>query len=446
MSDGRGLYLLVRTSGSKLWRQKYRFAGKEKLLAIGPYPEVSITQARNARDNALQLLREGIDPSAERQERKARARLEAIDTFEQIARKWHATRAELLTKRYADALLARLQNDAFPAFGSKPMRQITPRMVLDMIRKIEERGARDVAHRIRNHVSDVFVYGIAEGVAESDPAAIIKKALLPLNGRRRAAITDLPAAQALLRTLEARSGVHWSTLLATRLLALTAARPGVVRLAEKSEFEGLDGPAPIWRIPAAKMKLTRAEKNDITREFIIPLSPEAAAVAAAAISESFACRSPLGRSWLFHGPGGFKKPISDSTLSKLYREAGYTGVHVPHGWRSTFSTIMNERAAEEDEERDRLIIDMMLAHAQPGVEPIYNRSLYLRRRRQLGEDWANLLMSGMIEPHLLLPEHRPWRSKSGEAAHERRSDRKSNGGDKRSRPGRGSRKLLASNL
>jgi len=409
--DERGLFLLVRKSGSKLWRQKYRFGGKEKLLSIGPYPEVSITQARNARDKALQQLRDGIDPSAQKQERKAQARLEAIDTFEQIARIWHNARTDLLTSRYADAVLARLQNDAFPAFGAKPMRQITPRMVLDMIRKIEARDARDVAHRIRNHVSDVFVYAIAEGFAETDPAAIIKKALLPLNGRRRAAVTDLQVARDLLKTVEARSGVYWSTLLATRLLALTAARPGVVRLAEKSEFEGLDGKSPIWRIPAAKMKLTRSEKRDITREFIIPLSRQAVAVVKAALSESLACRTNIGPQWLFHGPGKWKVPISDSTLSKLYREAGFAGVHVPHGWRSTFSTIMNERAAESDQERDRLIIDLMLAHAQPGVEPIYNRSMYLPRRRQIAQTWANLLMKGADEPHLLLPAHRPWRAK-----------------------------------
>nr|WP_202408006.1 integrase arm-type DNA-binding domain-containing protein [Novosphingobium silvae] len=424
MFDERGLYLLVRKTGSKLWRLKYRFAGKEKLLAIGPYPEVTITQARNARDKAQQQLRDGIDPSAEKQDRKAQAAADALDSFEKIARAWHAVKAKALSERYAAHILSRLENNVFSSLGPKPIRSITAPMVLAMIRKIEQRGAHDMAHRVRNHVSDVFVWAIASGLADTDPAAIIKKALAPTDPKLRPAMVKVADARQLLAAIEDLPGTHWSTLLASRLLALTAARPGVVRLAERQEFEGLDGNNPLWRIPAAKMKLTRSQKRDITWEFVIPLSRDAAATARAAISESPACRETEGPSWLFPGVGGWKRPMSDSTLSKIYRDAGFTGLHVPHGWRSTFSTIMNERAAMEDQERDRAIIDLMLAHAQQGVEPIYNRAMYLPRRRHLAQVWADLLMQGAVEPHLLLPEHRPWRAPSGETGHERRSRRK----------------------
>lgn len=425
MFDERGLYLLVRKTGSKLWRLKYRFAGKEKTLAIGAYPEVSLVQARHARDKAQFQLREGIDPSAEKQARKAQAVADALDSFEKVARAWHAVKAKTLNERYSAAILSRLENNVFTVLGSKPIRNITPPMVLAMIRGIEKRGAHDMAHRIRNHVSDVFVWAISSGLTESDPAATIKKALVPTDPKLRPAMVKVEHARELLEQIESLPGSHWSTLLASRLLALTAARPGVVRLAEEQEFEGLDGANPIWRIPAEKMKLTRAQKRDITWEFIIPLSRQAADVARAAISESLACQSPDGPSWLFPGTGAWTKPLSDSTLSKLYRDAGFTGKHVPHGWRSTFSTIMNERAALADQERDRAIIDLMLAHAQQGVEPIYNRSMYLPRRRELAQVWADLLMQDAGEPHLLLPAHRPWRAKSAEAAHDRPANRRS---------------------
>ncbi|EIZ77749.1 phage integrase [Novosphingobium sp. Rr 2-17] len=418
MFDERGLYLLVRKSGSKLWRLKYRFARREKLLALGQYPEITITQARNARDKALQQLRDGIDPSEAKQARKAQAIADALDSFEKVARAWHEVKAKALTERYSAAVLSRLERNVFGAIGSKPIRSITAPMVLEMIRRIEKRGAYDMAHRVRNHVSDVFVWAIASGLAETDPAAMIKKALHPTDPQLRPAMVRIVNSRKLLKDVESLSGTYWSTLLSSRLLALTAARPGVVRLAEMQEFEGLDGREPIWRIPAEKMKLTRAQKRDITWEFVIPLSRQAADVARAAISESAACRAKDGPSWLFPGVGGWQRPISDSTLSKLYRDAGFAGVHVPHGWRSTFSTIMNERAALEDQERDRAIIDLMLAHAQQGVEPIYNRALYLPRRRELAQIWADLLMQGAIEPHLLLPAHRPWRAKSGETGHD----------------------------
>lgn len=422
--DERGLYLLVKPTGAKLWRQKYRFGGREKKLSIGPYPEVSLAQARAARDSALQQLRDGIDPSAAKQERKAQALADALDSFEKVARAWHEVRARKLTARYAEAVLARLENNVFPSLGSRPIRSITAPMVLDMIRKIEKRGAHDMAHRVRNHVSDVFVWAIASGLAETDPAAIIKKALVPTDPQLRPAMVQVAQARKLLTDIEALPGTYWSTLLASRLLALTAARPGVVRLAERQEFEGLDGPNPIWRIPAAKMKLTRSQKRDITWEFVIPLSRQAAATARAAMSESPACRANEGPFWLFPGVGGWKRPISDSTLSKLYREAGFAGIHVPHGWRSTFSTVMNERAALEDQERDRAIIDLMLAHAQQGVEPIYNRAMYRPRRLELAQQWADMLMQDAVEPHLLLPAHRPWRGKFSEAAHERPANRR----------------------
>lgn len=400
LSDSESLFLFVSPTGARIWRWKYRIAGKEKLLTIGRYPSTSLVEARRARDGARAMLEAGQDPSAAKKHRKASIAAEQLDNFEKVARAWHAAKAKSLTDRYAAAVLSRLEVNVFPRIGSTSLKAITPPMVLTVIRAIEARGANDMAHRVRNHISDIFVWAIASGLAESDPAAIIRKALVQTDSRLRPALVKIDHARQVLIETEKSQLAHWSTKLASRLLALTAARPGVVRLAERSEFEGLDGSQPLWRIPAAKMKLTKQRKRDITREFVVPLSVQAVEVVKAALAVS---PSPQ---WLFTGIGTWTRPISDSTLSKLYRQSGFTGRHVPHGWRSSFSTIMNERAAQSGRETDRAIIDLMLAHEQAGVEPIYNRAAYMPRRRELAQEWADLLMQGMPPAAALLPPPR----------------------------------------
>jgi hypothetical protein len=386
LSDSGSLYLLIKPTGTKSWRWKFRFGGKEKQLVLGRYPEMSLAQARLARDGARALVAAGTDPTLVRKQEKAKAREEQLHTFEITARAWHAERKVTLAPRYADQILDRLEADVFPQFGAIAIRQVTAPMVLAAIRKIEARGAKEMAHRVRLHISDVFVWAIASGLAEGDPAAIIQKALKPRTKRLRHALVNIVDARALLTASREAASTWWATKLASQLLAFTAARPGVVRMAEPAEFEDLDGEQPIWRIPASKMKLTRERKEDVTYEFVIPLSRQGVTIAKAAIANS------LSRRWLFPGYGGGHQPISDSTLSKHYRDLGYAGRHVPHGWRATFSTIMNELAAEEEREKDREIIDMMLAHIKEGVEPAYNRAAYMPRRREIAQAWADMLM------------------------------------------------------
>ncbi|WP_231958670.1 tyrosine-type recombinase/integrase [Altererythrobacter sp. B11] len=397
LTDSGGLYLLVKTSGTKSWLWKYRIHGKEKKLTIGRYPSVGVADARRARDQARELLDAGLDPSAEKKRSKVMAATAALDTFERVARAWHEQRKATLAPRYAQQILDRLEADVFPRIGALPITSVTPPQVLDAIRAIETRGAREMAHRVRMHISDVFVWGIASGICEQDPAAVIRKALKPTDPKLRPAILKIEQLRAAITKTEAVPDIYWATRLASRLLALTAARPGVLRLAERSEFEQLDGKAPLWRIPAEKMKLTRERKKDASFEFVIPLSRQAVAVVKAAMEAS---PSPK---WLFPGVGDRRKPISDSTLSGHYLDAGLRGRHVPHGWRASFSTIMNERAAVEDRERDREIIDLMLAHVPDGVEAAYNRAAYMPRRRELAQAWADLLMEGLPPPDSLTP-------------------------------------------
>ncbi|MFN3819964.1 tyrosine-type recombinase/integrase [Blastomonas sp.] len=396
LSDSGGLYLMVLTSGTKSWRWKYSFRGKEKTLSIGLYPEVSLRDARSARDEARRLLLTGGDPSAEKRRQTSNRTQMPSDSFEALAEAWHRSQSAGWKPRYAAEILRRLENNVFPEIGSARVNEITAPMVLEVIRKIEQRGVLEMAHRVRMHMSDVFVWAIASGLATSDPAGTIRKALEPRTGKLRPAMITIAGARSVLVETEKLKRATSTVLLASRLLALTAARPGVVRMAEKHEFEDLDGDSPIWRIPAVKMKLTRERRIDASFEFILPLSHQAVATVRTALAIA-----PQTQ-WLFAGIGDRRQPITDSTISRLYRLAGFTGRHVPHGWRSSFSTIMNERAAREDRERDRAIIDLMLAHVQEGVEAAYNRAAYMPRRREIAQAWADMLMEGVSPPGSLI--------------------------------------------
>lgn len=402
LADSRGLYLEVLPSGSKSWRWKYRFAGKENRLSFGHYPEVTLAEARDRRAEAAALLRAGKDPSVERRKSLAEAVVRSAQTFETIARDWYRSQEGGWTPRYAAIVLSSLEKDVFPTLGSLPIAEITPPLLIEVLRPIERRGAIETAHRTRQRISEVFAMAVASGMAVINPAASMGRALrAPAKGRQPAVHTR-EAATAVLKKVEAEPA-HPLTKLASRLMALTAVRSGPVREATAGEFEGLDGDEPIWRIPAAKMKLKAADKGVAAFEFIVPLSRQAVEVVKVAIRQSGGPKMPL----IFRGPRSARRPISDSTVSKLYRSAGFGGVHVPHGWRSTFSTVMNELAATENRVGDRQIIDLMLAHIPPGVEGRYNRAAYMPRRREIAQEWADMLTKGLQSAEQLLegPRH-----------------------------------------
>lgn len=384
LSDSGGLYLFVTPTGFKSWRLKYRIGKTEKRLILGAYPEMTLRQARDRRDEARKQLRDGLDPSVERKKTKAAQAAGPSQTLQRFAEDWHAARESGWRPHYAKAVLSRLKLDIFPTLGSVPIGDVTAPMVLTTLQRIEKRGSLDVARRVRQHLSDVFRIAIAVGAAKYDPAAGLDRALKARTRSRRPAVQSIEQARRVLAAVEA-TNVEPTTRLASRLLALTAVRPAMVRLAESKEFEDLDGPLPIWRIPAAKMKLTAERRSDLGFEFIVPLAPAAVDVVQTALS-SFSTELLL--------PSARKMAMSDATLSKIYRSAGFTDIHVPHGWRATFSTVMNELAAIENRVGDRDIIDLMLAHVPSTVEAAYNRYAYLPRRRELALEWAELLMEG----------------------------------------------------
>ncbi len=383
LSDGGGLYLAITPSDHRSWKFKFRFAGAEKKLTIGPYPLVTLAHARRERDKAKLQLLDGVDPTSAKRARLRRARIG--ESFEEIARSWHREKREKLSQRYAAQLLTRLEKDVFARIGSMPIKGIAPADVLEALRAIEDRGARTMAHEVRGHISEIFVWAIASGLAENDPAAPIRKALRPAGGGRHPAVVTAKEARTLIAAIDAMPKARPSSKLASRLLALTAVRPGVIRVAERAEFEGLDGDGPLWRIPARKMKLSQSQKEDARFDFVVPLSRQAVGTVKAAMQAS------QHSDWIFPGLTG-TSPISDSTLSQLYLDAGYRGQHVPHGWRACFSTIMNERAATEGQESDRAIIDLMLAHMKDDVEAAYNRASYMPRRRAIAQEWADIIL------------------------------------------------------
>ncbi|WP_024900281.1 tyrosine-type recombinase/integrase [Brucella rhizosphaerae] len=380
LSDSKGLFLLVSNSGSKLWRFRYQRDGKEHLLSLGSYPDLSLSDARDLRDEKRKIVKSGGDPKL------APIRLPSSVsglTFETLAREWFELQRPMWVKRHADDVIDSLESRVFPHIGSKHPDDISAPDVLKLLREIEK-TAIETAKRVRQRISSVYVYGISSGQASNDPAHIVKGALAPLRKSKQPAVITLKEAREVLSKAEAETA-HPVTKLAMRLLALTAVRPGTLITTPWTEFADLDKENPVWHIPASRMKLKLEHKDDARRDHLVPLSKQAIEVIEAAKKESW------GATYVFPNVRHRFKPMSENALSYLLKRAHLSGVHVPHGWRSTFSTIMNEHYPN-----DRAVIDLMLAHVpKDKVEAAYNRAMHLGRRRELAQLWADLLMNKM---------------------------------------------------
>lgn len=388
LTDGGGLHLYISTAGGKLWRYRYEIDGKEKTLSIGKYPAVSLQDARSARDRARSTLATGADPSLAKRAERATFRAQAADTFETLAREWHGLNKPRWVPVHASDVLTSLERDVFPTLGPLPVRDITPPQVLALMRQIEQRGAVETAHRIRQRISAVFVYAIATGRGEADPAGVIKGALARPTTRRQRAITDLDKARQIIRDVDANPG-YAITKLAIRLLALTALRPGVIA---STPWRELPPGVTEWIIPARRMKLSLDRKADEAHDHIVPLSRQARDLIETLRQITGA--GPLA----FPNTRHAHKPMSENAMGYMLNRAGYHHRHVPHGWRSTFSTIMNERYPA-----DRAIIDLMLAHLPANaVEGAYNRAKHIGRRTELAQIWADLITDGAASPASLI--------------------------------------------
>jgi integrase len=384
--DTRGLYLYVTPQGSRLWRLKYRWAGREKTLSFGPYPDITLADARERQAEARKMLREGRDPASETRARRGRQG-GSPDRFETLAREWHSRQKDHWSLGHARDVLTLMERHVFPALGHIPINDITPPMALACLRRIEATGAIDTARRARQMMSATFVYAIDCGIGQSDPAAIVKGALQHARHRRQPALIDLEEVRAVLRATEA-STAGPGTKGALLLLALTGCRAGEVRAARWCEFEALDGAEPIWRIPAARMK------SGVEHVIALP-------GAAVAVVESM---RPLSGHGVFVFPHAHNSslPLARKTLLSLLYRCGYRGKMSVHGFRAAFSSIMNERHPDAHD-----AIEAQLAHVVKGVRGAYMRAPFLERRRQLLAEWADLLLEGAIAaPALLLGPRR----------------------------------------
>lgn len=396
LTDSHRLYLEVKPSGGKLWRWNYSYGEKQKSMNFGVYPMVSLVNARAKRDEARAILEDGRDPAVVKK-LKIEANREAVqNTFERVAREWHENFKSQWAAIHADDVLRSLDRDVFPTIGALPISQLTPPIILETLRSVEARGSIETAKRIRQRISAVFVYAIANGISQNDPAEKLGGVLKPLRKGRQPAIIDLKRLQQMINDAE-EDHARPITRLALRLLALTAVRPGELRGARWSEFEDLDGPRPLWRIPAARMKGDLDRKEEIDGDHLVPLASQSVAV--------------LRALWPLTGAGELlfpsnrhpHKPMSENAVGYLLNRAGYRGHHVPHGFRAAFSTIMNEWANRKGKKGDRQIIDLMLAHIpKEKVEGAYNRAAYMPRRRELARIWAAMLTETLPAPVALV--------------------------------------------
>lgn len=368
LSDGEGLYLLVTTTGGRLWRFDYTFAGKRKTLAIGTYPEISLAVARDRRKEHREQVANGVDPSLVKKIQKASNNDD--DSFESIAREWHGKYSSTWSTDHAKTIMARLVNDVFPYIGTRATNEIEPPELLMVLRRVESRGALETAHRIKTICGQVMRYAVSTGRAKRDIAADLKGALPPYKTKHLASITDPKKVGELLRAIDGYSG-SFIVKTAMQLAPLVFVRPGELRKAEWKEFD-LDKAE--WNIPADKMKGKIAH--------LVPLSRQAVEL----LLEIHPLTS-VGP-YVFHSHRSVKRPMSENAVNAAFRRMGFEKDEMTgHGFRAMARTILDEVLQLKPE-----LIEQQLAHAvRDSLGRAYNRTKFLDERREMMQLWADYL-------------------------------------------------------
>ena len=369
-SDGGGLFLYVTPTGKKSWRLAYRFAGRQKLISLGPYPSVSLREAREKREDAKKLLREHIDPSQARRQAREAAAEAARNSFEDVAREWYAKYSPKWVPSYRKTVIRILEENLFPYVGKRPINAITPRELLTVLRRVEERDALTIAHKALRDTGRIYRYAVVTGRAEHDIAADLRGALAPAANGHHAAITDPAAVGELLRNIYAYEGNFFISR-ALRLAPLVFVRGNELIRAEWAE---VNLEAAEWRIPAERMKMRQIH--------IVPLSRQALT-----IFQELHEKSGDGR-FVFPGSrAGNDGPMYRGGPLRVLRQIGCaTGEHTFHGFRSMASTLLNELGYNSD------WIERQLAHCERnGVRAAYNYAEYLPERRRMIQEYADYL-------------------------------------------------------
>jgi integrase len=366
--DAKNLYLEVSPPGGKLWRFKYHFGGKEKRISLGKYPDVPLAMARGRRDEARRLLADGIDPSAQRQAKKAADELRSANSFEVVAREWYIRYSPNWAASHAKTVIRRLEKDIFPWLGDRPIAEITAPELLSVIRNVEGRGALETAHRELNICGQVFRYAVATGRAERDPSGDLRGALPPVQSKHLAAITDPKRLGEILRILDTYQG-GLIVRCALRLAPLVFVRPGELRHAKWAD---VDLEKAEWRYAVSKTHT----------DHIVPLSTQAIAI----LKELH----PLTgrREWVFPSGRSPLRPMSENGVLAALRSLGIEKEEMSgHGFRATARTLLDEELGVRVE-----IIEMQLAHRVKDVHgQAYNRTKFLDERRAMMQQWADYL-------------------------------------------------------
>ncbi|SPW31522.1 Putative prophage CPS-53 integrase [Edwardsiella tarda] len=365
LADGAGLYLEVVPSGSRYWRMKYRFNGKEKRMAFGVYPAVSLAQARALRDEAKKKLADGIDPSFAKKEEKLVRDVQLNNSFQAVALEWHGTKVTRWSEGYASDIIEAFNKDIFPYIGQQPVNEIKPLVLLNVLRRMENRGATEKAKKVRQRCSEVFRYAIVTGRAEYNPAADLTSAMSGHESKHYPFLT----VEELPDFFKALTGYTGSPLvvLAARLLILTGVRTGELRGAFWSEF---DLEKAVWEIPAERMKMKRPH--------LVPLSNQALEIVQQL--KVMSGQYPL----VFPGRNDPRKTMSEASINQVFKRIGYTGKVTGHGFRHTMSTILHEEGF------NTAWIETQLAHVDKNaIRGTYNHALYLEGRREMMQWYAD---------------------------------------------------------
>ena len=375
MFDAGGLHLLVNPTGGKWWRWKYRFGGKAKLLSFGVYPDVSLKAARDKRDDARKQLAAGIDPGQARKAEKVAQT--GAESFEAIAREWHAKFAPGWVASHGDRIMRRLEVDVFPWIGKRPIAEIKAPELLAVLRRIESRGALETAHRAGQNCGQVFRYAVATGRAERDPTGDLRGALPPPKEKHHASIIEPKRIAGLLRAIDAYQG-YFATKCALRLAPLVFVRPGELR---KAQWPEINLEKAEWRIPGERMKMRE--------QHIVPLSGQAVEILRELepLTNREIPAKPDAPRYVFPGAQSWLRPMSENAILAALRRMGYAKEEMTgHGFRSMASTLLHEQGWNHQ------AIERQLAHAERNaVSAAYNFAEHLPERRRMMQAWADYL-------------------------------------------------------
>ncbi|ENC3800351.1 tyrosine-type recombinase/integrase, partial [Escherichia coli] len=369
LGDGQGLPLLVEPNGSKSWRFRYRYAGKPKMISLGVYPTITLAEARARRDEARKIVAEGKNPSEVRKEQKLALRIQSENAFEKIAREWHQMKSAKWSAGYASDIIEAFQNDIFPYVGTRPVGEIKPLELLNVLRKIEKRGALEKMRKVRQRCSEVFRYAIATGRAEFNPAADLSSAL-EVHKSNHFPFLKSDEIPDFLRALDSYAGSRLVQI-ATKLLMVTGVRTIELRAALWQEFD-LDN--AIWEIPAERMKMRRPH--------LVPLSTQVLGF----LNE---LKSMTGNyRYVFPGRNDPNKPMSEASVNQLIKRIGYAGKLTGHGFRHTLSTILHENGF------NTAWIEMQLAHVDKNtIRGVYNHAQYIEDRKKMMQWYSDFIIN-----------------------------------------------------